>query len=54
MEPEKAVDEGGCQISGSQGGFKTPGRGAGLLANAESSSAIPGVAVIVILVWDVA
>ena len=30
----------GAEVSGSQGGFNMPGRGAGLLANAESSSAI--------------
>ena len=32
--------KGGAKFSGSQGGFNMPGRGAGLLANAESSSAI--------------
>ena len=30
----------GTKISGSQRGFNMPGRGAGLLANAESSSAV--------------
>ena len=31
--------KGGTNFSGSQGGFNMPGRGAVLLANAESSSA---------------
>ena len=32
--------KGGAKVCGSQGGFNMPGRGAGLLSNAESSSAI--------------
>ena len=39
MGTGRAVDEGECQNSGSQHGFNMPGRGAGLLANSESSSA---------------
>ena len=39
----RAVDEGECQISGSQREFNMPGRGAGLLAKAEGSwSRVPG------------
>ena len=40
MGTVRAVDEGECQISGSQGGFNMPGRGAGLLAKAERSLAM--------------
>ena len=40
MGTGRAVDEEECQSSGSQRGFNMPGRGAGLVANAESSSAI--------------
>ena len=43
MGTGRAVDEGECQISGSQHGFNMPGRGAGLLAKAERSwSRVPG------------
>ena len=39
----RAVDEGECQIPGSQRGFNMSGRGAGLLAKAEGSwSSVPG------------
>ena len=37
---EEPSMKGGAKSSGSQGGFNMPGRGAGLLANVESSSAI--------------
>ena len=40
MGTGRVVDEGECQNSGSQRGFNMPGRGAGLLTNAESLSAI--------------
>ena len=40
MRTGRAVDEGECQISGSQPEFNMPGRGAGLLAKAERSLAI--------------
>ena len=40
MGTGRAVDEGECQISGSQRGFNMPGRGAGLLAMAERSLAM--------------
>ena len=40
MGTGRAVGEGECQISGAQRGFNMPGRGAGLFANAESSSSI--------------
>ena len=40
MGTGRAVDKGGCQISGSQRGFNMPGRRAGLLANVKSSTAI--------------
>ena len=40
MGTGRAVDEGECQNSGSQRGFNMTGRGADLLENAESSSAI--------------
>ena len=43
MGTGRAVDEGECQISGSQRGFNMPGRGAGLLAKTEGSwSRVPG------------
>ena len=38
-EREEPLMKGGAKFSGPQGGFNMPGRGAGLLANAESSSA---------------
>ena len=37
---EEPSTEEGAKFSGLQGGFNMPGRGGGLLANAESSSAI--------------
>ena len=40
MGTGRAVDEGECQSSGSQRGINMPDRGAGFLANAESSPAI--------------
>ena len=40
MGTGRVVDDGECQSFGSQRGFNMPGRGAGLLADAESSSAI--------------
>ena len=43
MGTGRAVDEGECQISGSQRGFNMPGRGAGLMPKAEGSrSKVPG------------
>ena len=39
-EREEPSMKEGAKFSGSQRGFNMPGRGAGLLANAESSSAI--------------
>ena len=37
---EEPSMKGGAKCSGSQGGFNMPGRGAGLLENTKSSSAI--------------
>ena len=43
-----------AKFSGSQRGFNMPGRGGGLLAKRRVRRRFPGVAVLVILVWDVA